>query len=870
MPNANPLQHPGPHDGQRGLPRLAGLDGIRGLAALAVVLYHAGASWLPAGFLGVDVFFVVSGFLITSLLISERERDDKTDLIEFWKRRARRLLPVLALVLIVTTAYTAIRLQDTLMDHLREVLVAAVYITNWDQIVRGVSYFEMFERPSQLRHLWSLAVEEQFYIIWPVLFGVAARFLRLRWLWCIVVGLAALSVVWMVMLFTPGDEPSRVYFGSDARAFTILIGVAVAFFWKPWRREWTAPLGYLMDALALAALVGIGLIMALGRHWNDWMYPWGLLFTSAATIVLVAFVIRPGSLAGRALEIAPLRWMGERSYSIYLWHWPVMLALQWEHNFIPNSIAMFAAGIAATFILSELSYRLVERPMRRPEFWSLQRIRSQLADARPLATITASLASAVLLALVIGFTVLPGRSPSELLFSASAEQAAYSEENGAEAAAQPTADRQLAAGAIQDNQLQTGDRVVGRVGSLRSQADEDDGTPAFMRRIGTDPNADPNAKKAATGTGSAHASPTSNAAREDGSGSDRQPDQPSGRIEQAPALMQYPPGDYYAYYTVRAGDSLHRLTRMFDISIEELVQLNDERIAHVIHPGDMLKIRCPGTAPCTFLQLDQVGDGCVNLQAADDALEVCRSQTVLVDLPVRLSVRLDHPLSSLPKWVWNGSESEGLDFTVLLDHTAPYQGGSTIVELHHGQPPLAIGDSVMVGAKSQLESAGIEVNAEVGRLANQAISVLKQEFARNGVRDTVIFHAVGTMFLDEAGFERLVEAAKGVRHLIVLTRQFPPREPLLTYERDTNKMLREQVSRYDWITLVDWNEITDGREQEVTWDGTHLNLQGRQLYADHILAAVISRSPLDGDVGLVASGAEDQPSLGQRLLVTGH
>lgn len=866
MPNANPPQHPGPHDGQRGLPRLAGLDGIRGLAALAVVLYHAGASWLPAGFLGVDVFFVVSGFLITSLLISERERDDKTDLIEFWKRRARRLLPVLALVLIVTTAYTAIRLQDTLMDHLREVLVAAVYITNWDQIVRGVSYFEMFERPSQLRHLWSLAVEEQFYIIWPVLFGVGARFLRLRWLWCVVVGLAALSVVWMMMLFTPGDEPSRVYFGSDARAFTILIGVAVAFFWKPWRREWTAPLGYLMDALALAALVGIGLIMAVGRHWNDWMYPWGLLFTSAATIVLVAFVIRPGSLAGRALEIAPLRWMGERSYSIYLWHWPVMLALQWEYNFIPNSIAMFAAGIAATFILSELSYRLVERPMRRPEFWSLQRIRSQLAEKRPLATITASLAAAVLLALVIGFTVLPGRSPSDLLFSASAEQAGFSEEDGAEAAVQPTADRQLGAGAIQDNQLQTGDRVVGRVGSLRSQADEDDGTPAFMRPIGTDPNA----KKAATGTGSADASPTSINAREDGSGTDSQPDQSSGPIEQAPALIQYPPGDYCAFYTVQAGDSLYRLTRMFDTSIEELVQLNGERIARVIHPGDVLRVHCPGTAPCTLLQLDQVGDGCVTLRTADDALRVCRSQTILVDLPVRLSVLPGHLLSSLPKWIWNGSESEGLDFTVLLDHTAPYQGGSTIVELHYGLPPLAIGDSVMVGAKSQLESAGIEVNAEVGRIAHQAISVLKQELASNGVRDTVIFHAVGTNFLDEAGFNKLVEVAQGVRHLIVLTRQFPPREPLLTYERDTNRMLREQVPRYDWITLVDWNEITDGRERDVTWDGTHLNLQGQQLYADHILAAVISRPPPNADVGVVARDTGAQRSLGQRLLVTGH
>ncbi len=839
MPNSNPDHWSGPPAGQRGLPRLAGLDGIRGLAALAVVLYHAGASWLPAGFLGVDVFFVVSGFLITSLLIAERERDKRTDLIDFWLRRARRLLPVLALVLIVTTAYTAISLQDTLMDHLREVLVAAVYITNWDQIVRGVSYFEMFERPSQLRHLWSLAVEEQFYIIWPVLFAIVARFLRLRWLWCIVVGLAALSVVWMVLLFTPGDEPSRVYFGSDARAFTVLIGVAVAFFWKPWRREWNAPLGYLMDVLALAALVGIGLIMAVGRHWNDWMYPWGLLFTSVATIALVAFVIRPGSLAGRALEIAPLRWMGERSYSIYLWHWPVMLALQWEYNFVPNSIAMFAVGIAATFMLSELSYRLVERPMRRPEFWNLQRFRNQLADARPLATIAASLAGAVLLALVVGFAALPGRLPSELLFSASAEQSGISEEDGAEAAAQQAKPRPLPVRPSLDNQIQSGGGAVGSVVSLRSRSGEDDAVPAFMRPIERDTYAEGSAAAA----GGANASPASNAARVDGSVRDGQPDQPAGRIEQAPPLIQYPPGDYYAFYTVRAGDFLNRLTRMFDTSIEELVELNGERIARVIHPGDVLTIRCPGTAPCTFLQFNQVGDGCAMIQTAADVRQICESQAMLVELPVRLSAIPEQPLDSLPRWRWNGVESEGLDVTLLLEHIEPNLGGSMIVDLRHGLPPLAIGDSVMVGAKQHLEAVGVEVNAEVGRLAHQSVAILEQEFARNGVRDTVIFHAVGTNFLDEAGFEKLVEAAHGVRHLIVLTRQFPPREPLLSYERDTNKMLREQVPRYDWITLLDWNEITDGREEEVSWDGTHLNALGQQLYADHILAAIVSRPP---------------------------
>ena len=166
-----------------------------------------------------------------------------------------------------------------------------------------------------------------------------------------------------------------------------------------------------MDLVALLGMVVIVGIMIVGRHWADWMYPWGLLLTSLCAIVLVAFVIRPGSLLGRLLEISPLRWMGQRSYSIYLWHWPVMLALQWEFNFIPNTVAIVAVGLLATFALSELSYRLVEAPMRRPQFWSKERYRRALASPGALATITASMTLAVFLALVVGYTSCPDARP---------------------------------------------------------------------------------------------------------------------------------------------------------------------------------------------------------------------------------------------------------------------------------------------------------------------------------------------------------------------------------------------------------------------------------------------------------------------------
>ncbi len=813
--------------GERGLPHLAGLDGIRGLAALAVVLFHAGVSWLPAGFLGVDVFFVVSGFLITALLVSERERSDQTNLGQFWLRRARRLLPVLVLVLIVTTVYAALVLQDTLGQHLHDLLMAAIYATNWDLIVRGVSYFEMFERPSQLRHLWSLAVEEQFYIVWPILFTLVLRFLNLRWLWCIVAALAVLSVIWMIMLFTPGTDPSRVYFGSDPRAFTILIGVAVGLLWKPWQYTWSRHVGVVMDLLALLGLVTVLGIMIIGRHWSDWMYPWGLLLTSLSTIVLVAFIIRPGSLIGRALDLAPLKWMGERSYSIYLWHWPVMLALQWEFNFVPNTVAMVLTGLIATFLLSEISYRLVETPMRRPHFWNPSRYRGAFANPRGLATVTAAISFAVLLALLVGFTVLPGRSPSDLLFSASAEQSGQHQES-ISGTVSPRAERlpPTTTTVTTTPRTSTDTRSVATASEKTTHVAED------------------NAKQP---TQEVDSNATANTTVE---GAEDQPADPASRLDRAELLVEYPQGEYFATYTVRSGDSPNRIMSRFEITRSQMIDLNGEEVLQIIHPGDELKVTCPGTAPCAFVNIQQFGNGCVTWQADAEINRLCQSSIVLVDFPIRFTAEPRGPLDASPEWYWDGATTEGMNLTIApslsdLAHTA-----ASTLELRFGLPPLAIGDSVMVGARARLQDVGIEVDAEVGRLAHQSIAILVKQTKRYGARDTVIFHGVGTGFIDTRGFQQLIDAAEGVRHLIVLTRQFPPREPLLSYERDTNKMLREEAARYDWVTLVDWNEITDGREDEVTWDGTHLNALGRQLYADHILAAILSRPPSQfGELG---------------------
>ena len=353
------------------MPYLPALDGIRALAVAAVVLYHAGVFWLPAGFLGVDVFFVVSGFLITALLVAEFDRDQRVDLRAFWIRRARRLLPALALVLAVTTVYAVVVLGDQLVTHLREVLAATIYVTNWDLIIRDISYFESFDRPSQLRHLWSLAVEEQFYLLWPIVFAGLTRFVSKRAVLVIVVLLGTASLAWMVALYQPGEDPSRVYFGSDPRAFTILLGVALGLVWRPWRWSWPeqkAWLGEALDVIGLAGLGAMAAIMLYAHWWDAWLYPWGLLGVSLGAAALIAAVVRHASAIAPLLALSPLRWLGLRSYGVYLWHWPVLIALTWEFDFV--GWQLLALGVAITAGLAEASYRWLETPVRRGVFWA--------------------------------------------------------------------------------------------------------------------------------------------------------------------------------------------------------------------------------------------------------------------------------------------------------------------------------------------------------------------------------------------------------------------------------------------------------------------------------------------------------------------
>ncbi len=347
-----------------GLPYVAALDGIRAVAVAGVVLYHAGARWLPGGFLGVDLFFVLSGFLITSLLLAEREATGRIDLPAFWARRARRLLPAAFLVIALAVLAVAILSPSDLPSTRADAIASFLYVNNWHQILADQSYFQAFARPSLLRHLWSLAVEEQFYLLWPLVMGICVAALGRRRTTIVTLVLAIASSGLMAVLFTPGRDPSRVYYGTDTHATGLLIGALLAFAW-PLSRE--AARRTRVTALDAAGTVALAVLLVAMLTWNDYqptVYQGGLAAVAVVTAVLVGAVTHGATRLGAVLGAQPLRWIGERSYGIYLWHWPVMALTRPGIDLTWPATVVAAAQIAVTLLLAAASYRWVEMPIR--------------------------------------------------------------------------------------------------------------------------------------------------------------------------------------------------------------------------------------------------------------------------------------------------------------------------------------------------------------------------------------------------------------------------------------------------------------------------------------------------------------------------
>lgn len=357
-----------------------GLDGIRALAVLAVLGYHLGLPHLSGGLLGVGVFFTLSGFLITRILLSSWDRTGTLELRRFWLHRARRLLPALALVLVVVLLGTALTDRGALAERWGETWSAAAYVANWHTIAAGASYFERFVGPGPLDHLWSLSVEEQFYLLWPLVLLVALRGFgaRRRHLVILTAVLAAVSFLLLMVVSSPGFDHTRAYEGTDTRAGGVLVGALLAVVW-----ERIAATAHLPDTRAAAnaagivGLLGIGWLVVSTDDYSMQLYSYGLLLLSLCSAALIAAVALPGSTLGRLLGVAPLRWLGERSYGIYLWQLPVIAFLPAD-QLSSSRLAWSLTLTATTLVLAELSWRLVEDPIRRHGLvGAVRRVRAQ-------------------------------------------------------------------------------------------------------------------------------------------------------------------------------------------------------------------------------------------------------------------------------------------------------------------------------------------------------------------------------------------------------------------------------------------------------------------------------------------------------------
>ncbi len=346
-----------------------GLDGVRALAVLTVIGFHEGASGLRGGFLGVDIFFVLSGFLITDLLIARYDRTGRLHLADFWTRRARRLLPALAVMLVVVTAAAAV-IEPAQEASLRlALLAAATYTSNWYQILHHVSYFAAISQagaPPPFDHLWSLAIEEQFYLVWPlivlcVIVRLDARRVRVT---CALTG-AAVSALVMAIQYTPGGDPSAVYYGTGTHASALLIGAALALAW-PLRRLAAIPAAHArrLDMAGIAGLVVLAWAVGHFSGSDPVVYPVGLLLAAFGAAGLVAAAAGHGVIAA-ITSWHPLRWIGVRSYGIYLWHWPVIAFGTALAGPGASSAWLWPVETAVTIGLASASWRYIETPIMR-------------------------------------------------------------------------------------------------------------------------------------------------------------------------------------------------------------------------------------------------------------------------------------------------------------------------------------------------------------------------------------------------------------------------------------------------------------------------------------------------------------------------
>lgn len=348
------------------------LDGLRAFAVIAVVLYHMSTSVLPGGLLGVTLFFVLSGYLITGILIREWSQTGKIDLPRFWIHRVRRLFPAIFFMVCSVLVITAFVAPDLLTKLRNDLFAALFWFTNWWYIFQDLSYFEAMGAPSPVTHFWSLAIEEQFYVVWPpLLLLLFHNKVKKESIQKIILALAVVSVVLMALLFVPGGDPSRVYYGTDTRAFSLLIGAFLAFVLPAHRVRGHGRKGLnpqqrkVVGVAGIACCAGIVVMMALVDGYAPFMYYGGILIVSLLTGGLVIALVDPRNAISRVFSVRPLVYIGKISYGIYIWHYPILLLMTDFNTTAETPVWWYLVEAAVILGVSAFSYHFVEQPIRK-------------------------------------------------------------------------------------------------------------------------------------------------------------------------------------------------------------------------------------------------------------------------------------------------------------------------------------------------------------------------------------------------------------------------------------------------------------------------------------------------------------------------
>jgi peptidoglycan/LPS O-acetylase OafA/YrhL len=361
---------------KRGIQHIPAIDGLRAIAVAAVVFYHLGFPWIPGGFLGVDLFFVISGYVITRLLLDSIARSGGLDLRGFYKARARRLLPPMIFMIVVTAFYVTIWAQDSVKRFLTDIPFSLTGTMNWWLVFKQQDYFEAIGRPPLLQHTWSLAVESQFYLIWPVLLLlILKRFgKKVIPLAALVIALFSGTTLFLVSLqLDASSSVSHVYFGTDTHSIGLFLGAALAVSWIPqnFKSEVSNKAQNFIDFIGVFGLVGILgsflLIDASSPTAYKIAFPLAAIFGAA----IITSIVHPASRFAPILQNRVLLWVGERSYAIYLWHWVVFQITRPRVDIDGQDWALIALRILVVLALADISLKLVELPIRsgRVEYW---------------------------------------------------------------------------------------------------------------------------------------------------------------------------------------------------------------------------------------------------------------------------------------------------------------------------------------------------------------------------------------------------------------------------------------------------------------------------------------------------------------------